>query len=608
MPVFADGLPEVAFGSRTLTLESPPLQGTDVKVLQRIYNTMLALMNPPQGPMGEPILIDGIYGKQSAEAVGNVQSYFGLIEDRSAGPQTYAAFGQVSDAFGGPAFGSRVLTTGSCGGDVTVLQNRLNTYRYARILQQACHGQFCAKTTRAVQAFQGDNAVFRKWVLALDGTVDARTFDILWIETFAGGRTLHRGVNGFDTVFGQVFLQNVGFYNGRIDGYFGDLTRDAVRAFQSAAGLAPTGIIGPETYHAIGTSNQTFWTSPLRRPFQTIASLTEIEVLTSTIDPTNGDRNPYGLAIASPTFDDAHTVLQQQDLLVSNINNATNTMGQGTTIERIHNKVDTTFFSAAASPIALAISNLGATWIANFGLDPDGSQGNIQVITPNGTLFSGGVIRSPLFAGPWGQVFNFGPFFGLPATFFSTNVLTGTVDQISAFVPPDFAGTAVIHQIGSGLGHSGTTIDNVVGPQGMLWSPLHDGLFVADGANNRIAWYPQSSTVDSDRGPGTTIYQGAPLNQPAGLALNPANGNLLAVNQLDNALVEIDPVLGSVVARVILDPTPVNPQTGAGSALFGLATTVDDAGNLVVYFVNNNTNTCNRLIHPRHAEHLPCTR
>ena len=405
--------------------------------------------------MGQPITIDGIYGEETAEAVANVQAYFGLPQSEAVGPDTYALFGQVAGAFGGPAFGSRPLGPGTVGGDVTVLQNRLNTYRYARILGHPGDGMFDTATQSATAAF---------------------------------------GADGTDTV------------------------------------------------------------------------------------------------------------LKHEDLLVSNINNAANVMGQGTTVERIWPGVHTTFFSASASPIALATSNLGATWIANFGLAADGSQGNLQVITPNGALFSGGVIQSPLFAGPWGQVFNFGPLYGLPTTFFSTNVLTGTVDRISHFVPPDFADTSVIRQIGSDLAHSGTTINNVVGPQGMVWSPINDGLFVADGADNRIAWYPDSSTVSSDRGPGATIYRGEPLHQPAGLALNPQNGNLLAVNQLDNALVEINPVTGCVVARIILDQTPVNPQTGAGSALFGLATTVDAAGDLVVYFVNNNTNTLNRLFRPRRCD------
>ncbi len=598
MPSFQDSLPQVPFGSRVLSLTSPETRGTDVKVLQRVYDTMLGLMSPPLGPVGGPIAVDGVYGPRTAAAVANVQSYFGLAATGTVTGPTYALFGQEVAAFGTPTFGSRTLDSGSTGGDVAVLQNRLNTYRYARILGQAASGTFDAATLAAVTAFEADNAVFRHWEIRFDGVVDAPVFDILWTNTLAGGRILQQGVNGFDTAFVQLLLENTGFYRGRVDGYFGSLTRAAVRGFQAAAGLSPTGIVGPRTYHAMGLSNPAFWTSPALRPFMTVSSLTRIEVVTSTVDPENGDRNPYGVVVAPVTFDDAQTVLKHEDILVSNINNAAGVMGQGTTVVRVHEGVPTTFFAGAASPIALATSNLGATWLANFGLAKDGSQGDIQVINPDGMLFSGGTIRNPLLAGPWGQTFNFGPLYGLPATFFATSVLTGTVEQISHFVPPDFAGTSVVLTIGSDLAHSGTSIDDVVGPQGMVYTPLNDGLFVADGADNRIAWYPDSSTVGTDRGRGATVYAGPPLNQPAGLALNPMNGNLLAVNQLDNALVEIDPVRKSVVARVILDATPVNPVTGAGSALFGLATTVDAAGNLVVYFANNNTNTLNRLCCP----------
>jgi peptidoglycan hydrolase-like protein with peptidoglycan-binding domain len=595
MPAFARGLPEVPFGSRTLMLQSPALIGTDVKVLQRIFDTMLELMRPPHGPLGAPIAVDGVYGPRTARAVAQVQAYFGLPETGVADAATFAHFGQVADAFGGPALGSRTLSPGTSGGDVLVLQNRLNTYRYARLLARPADGEYDAATQGAVSAFAADNVVFRKWQIRFDGTADAAVLDILWISTFAGGRPLAEGTHGFDTAFLQLFLENAGFAPGPIDGYFGRSTRRALQAFQAANGLAPSGHAGPETFWAIGLSNPAFWTSPRQRPYMTVARLHDIEVVTSTVDPDNGDRNPYGVVIAPPTFAAASTVLQYEDILVSNINNAQDVMGAGTTVERVHQGALTRFFAGAAAPIALATSNLGATWIANFGAAPDGSQGNIQVITPDGTLFSGGLIQNPLFAGPWGQVFNFGPLYGLPATFFSTNVLSGTVDQISGFVPPNFATTAVIRQIGSSLGHRGTSIDNAVGPQGMVWSPLDDTLYVADGADDRIAAYANASTVGTDQGRGATIFQGPPLRQPTGLALNPENGHLLAVNQLDNALVEIDPVLRAVVARVILDATPVNPVTGAGSALFGLATTLDAGGNLVVYFVDNNTETLNRL-------------
>ena len=47
------------FGSRNLNSGAT---GTDVAVLQAVYNLMLSTMNPASGPMGTPITIDGHYG------------------------------------------------------------------------------------------------------------------------------------------------------------------------------------------------------------------------------------------------------------------------------------------------------------------------------------------------------------------------------------------------------------------------------------------------------------------------------------------------------------------------------------------------------------------
>jgi hypothetical protein len=44
-----------------------------------------------------------------------------------------------------------------------------------------------------------------------------------------------------------------------------------------------------------------------------------------------------------------------------------------------------------------------------------------------------------------------------------------------------------------------------------------------------------------------------------------------------------------------LDNVPVNPKTGNGSALFGVAATTDAKGNLEIFFTDDNTNTLNAL-------------
>ena len=46
----------------------------------------------------------------------------------------------------------------------------------------------------------------------------------------------------------QRRLAELGYYDGPIDGQFGNKTRDAVIAFQKASGLTADGLVGEETY------------------------------------------------------------------------------------------------------------------------------------------------------------------------------------------------------------------------------------------------------------------------------------------------------------------------------------------------------------------------
>ncbi|WP_071517834.1 peptidoglycan-binding protein [Geitlerinema sp. PCC 9228] len=64
----------------------------------------------------------------------------------------------------------------------------------------------------------------------------------------------------------QRRLQELGYFNGPITGYYGELTADAVEAFQSANGLAVDGIVGPQTEQALqlrGLSGESPSTVPL---------------------------------------------------------------------------------------------------------------------------------------------------------------------------------------------------------------------------------------------------------------------------------------------------------------------------------------------------------
>ena len=150
--------PYVPFGSRTL---SSGATGTDVAVIQAVYDLMLRTMNPPEGPMGSPITINGTFDTATTQAVKNIQSYFGLTADGIVGPATYFVYGQgvgADTTYGGPVYGSRQLSQGMSGGDVTILQNRLNCFRYSSLIGEPATGTFGSGTASAVLAFKRDAA------------------------------------------------------------------------------------------------------------------------------------------------------------------------------------------------------------------------------------------------------------------------------------------------------------------------------------------------------------------------------------------------------------------------------------------------------------------
>lgn len=265
MAAFEDDLTYHPFGSRLLELRSPEMAGTDVKVLQTLYNQLIAITHPPQGPIGPRIVANGIFGPATRAAVINLQSYFGIAVDGVAGQNTYLACGQAVQGhttYGGPPFGSRTLAPGASGGDVMVLQNRLNLFRYASTLGSAANGVFGSRTSAAVTAFRVDAEANGDTGLGPANSLGPSGLDAVWIYTYAGGRTLSQGRFGLDVAFLELLLANLTnpgtgrpFYTGAVDGYFGPVLGGALRTFQGSVNIAVDGVAGPQTYHQFGLHN-----------------------------------------------------------------------------------------------------------------------------------------------------------------------------------------------------------------------------------------------------------------------------------------------------------------------------------------------------------------
>ena len=182
----------------------------------------------------------------------------------------------------------------------------------------------------------------------------------------------------------------------------------------------------------------------------------------STVDPINGDQNPYGLDVAKITAGK----IAKGDLVICNFNNNNaggNIQGQGTTIVALHPKV-------GSSPVhiiqneelkgcnALATAPSGPIWAAAF-VDNDN-----PIVSPAGVLITA------LDGGPWHHPFGqaFAPHatpFGV-ASFYVTNAGDGSIVRVNINPGKPFSfqviatGFPVNHGVpGSILGPSGLQYD-----------------------------------------------------------------------------------------------------------------------------------------------------
>ena len=109
---------------------------------------------------------------------------------------------------------------------------------------------FDVRLDEAVRAFQQQRG------LLVTGEVDTATYRSIKEASFRlGARTLiyqlAAPLYGDDVATLQRRLQDLGFYDGRVDGYFGAQTHESLSSFQEEIGLSADGICGPATLRAL---------------------------------------------------------------------------------------------------------------------------------------------------------------------------------------------------------------------------------------------------------------------------------------------------------------------------------------------------------------------
>jgi hypothetical protein len=341
-----------------------------------------------------------------------------------------------------------------------------------------------------------------------------------------------------------------------------------------------------------------------------------IPTVGSTVDPLNGDLNPYGLVIAPATAG----LITKGDLVVCNFNDGpTNTQGNGTTIIGLHPAAGSKPYRIAQSADLQGCNAL--TMLPDDSISAAGWKSNMNpLVAATGSI--GTPFASDTFAGPWGEAY-VAATATQPAALYVSNApggttnAGGTIDRISLDVDAQTTFTEIVTGICSG-GAPGA----IFGPAGLTYDPASDTLYiVATSSASVIAIAGVSSIpkggvvvtgqctgtavptpVPTFSGPSMTsariIAHGAPFNTPLSAALL-KNGDLVVGNAdigitapstTTNLLIEISPVLpGGFVG------SPLQVDKATPGALFGIAATVDASGNQIIYFNDDNNNAVMQL-------------
>ncbi len=311
----------------------------------------------------------------------------------------------------------------------------------------------------------------------------------------------------------------------------------------------------------------------------------------STVDPTNGDLNPYGLAIAPETAGS----IAAGDLVIGNFNDSANIQGNGTTIEVLHP-------TPGSSPTRL-VQDSNLKGCAAVAMDPatdnvwaTGFSANLApYYSPSGTLIS--TLSSGPWSGPWGETY--APAYGNGvATFIVSDATAGNIVRVTPGSSPTFDTVITGFTL-----NAGAAPGNILGPAGLTYDVKTNTLFVVDSNQNRLLAFAGYSTLvanaialeadGSFSGPSASlarvIFAGPPLNAPLSAA-ELYNGDLIVANTGDNNLVEISQA-GQLNGVQNLD-------TGAAGALFGLAVSGSTAATTKIYFNDDNANAVMVLAAP----------
>lgn len=352
----------------------------------------------------------------------------------------------------------------------------------------------------------------------------------------------------------------------------------------------------------------------------TLAPTGTITTVGSTVDPANGDQNPYGLTIAPATAG----LITKGDLIVCNFNNGNsgptpNTQGLGTTLIGLHPAAGSTPYRIAQSA---DLQGCDALTI----LPDDSISAAAWSSDQNPLVGASGTVATPFsdtFTYPWGEAYVAATATQSAAVYVAnakggtTISAGGTIDRIALDVDAQTSFT----EIASGFCTSGAP-GAIFGPAGLTYDPTSDTLYVIDTSSASVVAFAGVSSIAKDgvvvngqctgsatptpaptfSGPSKSsarvVAHGAPFNTPLSAALL-KNGDLVVANAdiglstasgTTNLLIEISPLLPSGFVG-----QPLQVDKGTPGALFGIAATVDTQGNQIIYFNDDNASAVMQL-------------
>jgi peptidoglycan hydrolase-like protein with peptidoglycan-binding domain len=211
--------------------------------------------------------ITGYFGSQTEQAVARFQGSVRIRPDGIAGARTLEAIrislNQNNNPYGmgdGDNNLPYALNVGNSGSRVRELQQYLQRLGY---FNNNITGYYGPVTKDAVASFQRD------YRLTPNGIADTQTLGAIY-SAAEGNQSVSCTSSG-DICQGessqrvsavQQRLQELGFFNARISGYYGPATRDAVTQFQRYYNISPTGIVNFQTWQALrldNPGNSTVW-------------------------------------------------------------------------------------------------------------------------------------------------------------------------------------------------------------------------------------------------------------------------------------------------------------------------------------------------------------